>query len=376
MFFTGKKKKKKAPQRAPAWFMWLMGLFVAYALITNMFTDNVEKVQEQASTTITDMDYFNFPVVRDGGMGAPLRPIFSRDIIVGEGRAANCWHSALVDYKLYNSNGELVEDTSNSEPVRLTIGQNNVPLALERGTLGMRIGGERAVTAHPTMLFDNLQFNHPVMKSSQYGGYIIKVQEVAIPANLPLSDLGLRVYDDEVGTGALAQCTDDVRFQLRAWSATGKPLIRKADFRSIMVHLGEGSAPYAIERGLLGMRVGGKRTLIIPPGYLKPVYGEKEAVTLEDILQPDDAVVTEASENENAEAGAENNPDEVVLEIPVADGSEDATTKIKVNALLTEEDKKEIAESNKTTLQKMRAIPPPKFDWSRVKLPEVEVIIL
>jgi hypothetical protein len=49
-------------------------------------------------------------------------------------------------------------------------------------------------------------------------------------------------------------------------------LWKEHNLPAIMVTIGAGKAPYAIERGLIGMRIGGKRTLIVPPGYMKPVF--------------------------------------------------------------------------------------------------------
>lgn len=271
MFF--RKKKKKQPENPPVWFMWLMGGFVVYALITNLFTDKVAEVQEESvKQAVPDMDYFNFPIVKGGSFSEPERPLFSRDITVGKGTSAECWHSVVADYKLYAAQGELVEDTQNTKPASFVIGQSNVPLALERGALGMKVGAKRAVTAHPSQLFGNSGFSHPKMTKDQFGGYIITLNKAERPANLPHSDLGLRIYDDKAGEGKLAQCTDLVRVKLRGWDTSGQPLWDTQTVPAVMVKIGAGKAPYAIERGLMGMKTNGKRTLIVPPGYMQPIF--------------------------------------------------------------------------------------------------------
>jgi FKBP-type peptidyl-prolyl cis-trans isomerase 2 len=272
MFFFRKKKKKQA-EKTPSWFMWLMGGFIVYALITNLFTDNVAEVQKEAANReIPDMEYFNFAAVNTQGTDGPSRTLFLRDIATGQGPTADCWYSVTADYKLYTNNGELVEDTADNAPIRFVIGQAEVPLALERGALGMRADAKRAVSAHPSMLFGDYRFSHPKMRTDQFGGYILTMKEVKRPENLPLSDLGLRSYEDVSGEGKLAQCTDRVRLRLRGWNANGQPLWKEHNLPAIMVTIGAGKAPYAIERGLIGMRIGGKRTLIVPPGYMKPVF--------------------------------------------------------------------------------------------------------
>lgn len=287
MFF--RRKKNKEPEKAPTWFMWLMGGFVAYALITNIFTDKVPNMQEEAAPKVqSDMDYFNFSVVGSQGMSGPPRPLFLRDVTVGKGTLAECWHKVKVHYKLYDSKGELIEDTRTTKPVEFNLGRGEVPLALERGTLGIRAGGVRAVTARPEMLFGDKKFSHPAMQSSQFGGYIVELEETSRPENLPFSDLGLRVYEDIVGEGKLAQCTDKLRVRINAWNTLGQPIWRNINLPAIFVWLGEGKAPYAIERGLMNMKVGGKRTLIVPPGYMNPLFAKTTEAQVQEILQAEE----------------------------------------------------------------------------------------
>lgn len=284
MFFSfRKKKKKKQPEQVPKWFIWLMGGFVAYAILTNLLTDKVADVQRQTLSgqgdekTKTETGYFNFPAVSGaviGGAGGEKRTLFAADIETGQGKLADCWNRVTVDYRLYDRNVKLLDDSEKEgKPQSYTIGKGEVTLAMERGVMGMKEGGKRAVSAHPSQLFDKTGFYHPGLGEGSFGGYILTLKEVIRPDNLPLSDLGLRMYDDKVGEGKLAQCTDKVRIKLHGWLAgSGETLWQDLNLPGIKLRLGEGVAPYAIERGIMGMKVGGKRTLIVPPGYMKPLF--------------------------------------------------------------------------------------------------------
>lgn len=281
-FFFGKKKKKKKPEQAPKWFIWLMGGFVAYAILTNLLTDKVAEVQrqtlsgEEEKAAKSETEYFNYPAVSGVGVAGredDKRTLFASDIETGQGKPVDCWYRVTVDYRLYDRNGKLLDDSEkDGKQQSFTVGKGEVPLAMERGVMGMKEGSKRAVTAHPSQLFDKTGFYHSTMGEGDYGGYILTLKEMVRPDNLPLSDLGLRIYDDKLGEGKLAQCTDKVRIKLHGWLAgSGESLWKDRELPGIKLRVGEGVAPYAVERGVMGMKVGGKRTLIVPPGYMKPL---------------------------------------------------------------------------------------------------------
>lgn len=388
MFF--RRKKKKEPEQAPVWFMWLMGGFVAYALITNIFTDKVKETQEKtAPVKLEETEYFNYAIVAGKGFGGPARPLYLRDITLGEGDVADCWHTVTLDYKLYKNKTEVIEDTKLKEPITFTIGRGQVPKGLERGAFGMRVGGARAVTAHPIALYADYDFYHPQMSRHDYGGYILKMRESTRPLKLPFSDLGLRIYDDVVGEGHLAQCTDKVRIKLRAWRANGEPIWRKRAKAAIMIDIGEGNAPYAIERGLLGMKVGGKRTLLVPPGYMNPLFGKEKAEKLklghyEDVPIEDavEEIAPEVQDDVNASdaAAQEDNAEmesaavEAVVKEPDAQTPTESVVNREGALNKTQEERGE--EIFKKAAEELRARSEYEFEWDELPVPGDEVIII
>lgn len=298
MFNFGRKKKKQ-PDKAPHWFMWLMGLFVAYALLSNIFGDSVSEAQrtQRESRGETVASPINFAVVKGLSVGGPALPLYTRDIHRGHGTGVGCWYTVDVRYSLYNGEGRKVyEITDEDEPERFTIGRREVILALERGILGMYKGGKREISARPELAYDGKRFTHPQLGSHDYVGYILTLVDMRRPPNLPLSDLGLRLYDDEQGDGKPLQCTDDARFRLRAYDVSGKSLF---GLESVMVRIGEGIAPYAVERALLGMKPGSKRTVIAPAGYMRPLFAQTE--TMPDVTEEGAAADSGDEEPESVE---------------------------------------------------------------------------
>jgi FKBP-type peptidyl-prolyl cis-trans isomerase len=83
---------------------------------------------------------------------------------------------------------------------------------------------------------------------------------------------GLYVQDLETGTGAVAARGRSIVVRYTGWLPNGK----RFEGGEITVTLGSNKTIRGWEEGLLGMRVGGKRRLIIPPhlGYGTKAAGE------------------------------------------------------------------------------------------------------
>lgn len=91
-------------------------------------------------------------------------------------------------------------------------------------------------------------------------------------ADYTVTETGLKYYDFEVGTGEQAQNGDVVSVHYHGWLTNGQlfdsSYLRQQPFIFI---LGNGTVIPGWDEGLLNMRVGGERQLVIPPDL---AYGE------------------------------------------------------------------------------------------------------
>jgi len=81
---------------------------------------------------------------------------------------------------------------------------------------------------------------------------------------------GLRIYDFVVGTGDVATESTTVSVHYTGWLANGSKFDSSLDRGELFVfNLGIGQVIRGWDEGVEGMRVGGKRQLVIPPslGY-------------------------------------------------------------------------------------------------------------
>jgi peptidylprolyl isomerase len=78
------------------------------------------------------------------------------------------------------------------------------------------------------------------------------------------SESGLYTQDLVVGTGAEAANGNIVSVHYTGWLSTGEQIDTSRDDRPIAFTLGAGQVIDGWDEGLLGMRVGGQRRLVIP----------------------------------------------------------------------------------------------------------------
>lgn len=287
-----RKKKEKAPlKEPPKWFILLMVAFLLYAIADSLFTDRIEKVREgQRQAAQKSASTFMFtPLLplEHGGRGVS---VYLRDLVAGEGAGIGCWDIATLHYTLHRRDGSLVEDHSGAEdaPLRFTIGRGEVIPALERGVIGMKEGGRRQITARGSEAYGAPGFTHPQLTDQDEVALDVRLEKVETPENLPVSDLGLRIYSDGSGKGRSVQCLDRVAFKLRGWHTDGSPLWTPEQTERIYeAQIGRASIPYAIEKSLIGMQEKARRMLIVPPGYLRSISDYAQIGTAQETIQSD-----------------------------------------------------------------------------------------
>jgi FKBP-type peptidyl-prolyl cis-trans isomerase FkpA len=103
---------------------------------------------------------------------------------------------------------------------------------------------------------------------------IVSGNNFASELNVNLDDMretptGLRIQDLQVGTGAEAKAGNSVAVHYTGWLADGREFDSSVGGEPLTFPLGRGAVIDGWDEGVAGMRVGGKRKLVIPPalGY-------------------------------------------------------------------------------------------------------------
>merc|ERR1712216_992465 len=158
--------------------------------------------------------------------------------------------------------------------ITFAFGTGKVIKGWDYGLKGMRKGGERTLTIPPSLAYGNNN-DQPSAGPGKVGipaGSTLKF-ECNLTEVRTLKQLmkALHVKDTKVGTGQVIQNHHQVVMSYVGKLASGKVFDQNKHFSFMF---GAGQVIPGWDYGLTGMRVGGKRTLVIPPEF---GYGDEAA---------------------------------------------------------------------------------------------------
>ena len=107
---------------------------------------------------------------------------------------------------------------------------------------------------------------------------------------------GLKIIDLKVGTGATAVSGKQITVQYTGWLTSGPPPFdtsRQAGRKPFVLTIGAGSVIPGWDVGIPGMKVGGKRKLIIPPELGYGANGQTDQQTGAVVIPPNATLVFE-----------------------------------------------------------------------------------
>jgi peptidylprolyl isomerase len=210
------------------------------------------------------------------------------DFVVGDGEEARVGGEVALHYTGYLEDGTVFDSSlKRRRPFAFTLGEGRVIEGWDRGVPGMRVGGKRRLEVPAALGYGDKKAGKippgadlvftlelvsalpplpPPRGDDAFGGTPVATREL---------EGGLRVEDYAVGDGAEAGAGDVivVHYTGRLDDATvfDSSVPRK---KPITFPLGAGRVIRGWDQGLLGMRVGGLRKLVIPAAL---GYGDKAA---------------------------------------------------------------------------------------------------
>jgi hypothetical protein len=124
------------------------------------------------------------------------------------------------------------------------------------------------------------------------GGGVDSCSGTAQPPCITYPD-GLRVVDLKAGTGDVAKAGQNAEVQYTGWLTNGHPFdsSRQPGRSSFTFQLGKSQVISGWDEGVAGMKVGGKRKLIIPGALAYGAQGQTDQQTGQTIIPPNATLV-------------------------------------------------------------------------------------
>jgi len=216
-----------------------------------------------------------------------------RDVEVGTGPEAREGDLVLVEYTGKLPDTGHVFDSNKTEgntkdPLPFVIGQHGVVAGFEQGIKGMKVGGTREIEIPWKMGYGEFG-SPPTIRGKQDLLFIVKLLSVVTEAEKNVFE-----YEDtKPGTGEPVKKGDKVEVHYVARYVNGKFLddTRKRG-KTVPFTIGQDQVISGVDRGVIGMKVGGQRVLTLPPetgwgawGNTKTISGNQVLVITLDLVK-------------------------------------------------------------------------------------------
>ena len=217
----------------------------------------------------------------------PPTELLIEDLVVGSGSPVGVGDFLIMDYVGVSYSTGLQFDASwdRGSPFPFELGAGRVIQGWDQGIIGMSVGGRRSLTIPPELAYGENGSGSGSIGPNETLVFVVDLI-ASVPANLekPSEELTseptteLETNDISEGTGAIVQPGNVVYIHYVGVSAsTGEQFDSSWDRgRSEFIGYisGTGNIIQGLDEGLLGMQVGGRRTVVIPPDL---AYGENGA---------------------------------------------------------------------------------------------------
>ena len=218
---------------------------------------------------------------------SPPTELLIEDLVVGSGSPVGVGDFLIMDYVGVSYSTGLQFDASwdRGSPFPFELGAGRVIQGWDQGIVGMSVGGRRSLTIPPELAYGENGSGSGSIGPNETLVFVVDLI-ASVPANLekPTEDLTsestteLETNDISEGSGAIVQPGNVVYIHYVGVSAsTGEQFDSSWDRgRSEFIGYisGTGNIIQGLDEGLLGMQVGGRRTVVIPPDL---AYGENGA---------------------------------------------------------------------------------------------------
>ncbi len=191
---------------------------------------------------------------------------------VGTGATAEDGMTVKVNYTGTLESGQVFDSSFGKQPFEFVLGVGQVIPGWDQGLQGMKVGGKRTLTIPSELGYGSQGAGDTIPPNSTliFQVELLDVQPPAPPAEV-------KIEDTLVGAGAEAVPGKTLKVDYTGKLEDGTVFDSSVGKQPFEFVLGGGQVIPGWDQGLQGMKVGGKRTLTIPPSL---GYGSQAAGTI------------------------------------------------------------------------------------------------
>jgi FKBP-type peptidyl-prolyl cis-trans isomerase len=248
----------------------------------------VTNIMEAFVQTETGKKFMSDVIKKESSAPLDLQtyPVTIVDSLVGAGEPVICGQKVTVHYTATTEDGKAVDSTRiSNHPLSFEPGKGSVIKGLELGVLGMRVGGTRKLTIPPALAYDNPAFATNAVPPLSTIRVDVELLQVA-PA-LPENKIPLQISSQVEGSGKAASCGDTVLLQYTVSTADGNKLFSSKDTgKPFSFQLGDKAAAIGLTQSIESMKMGGSRSIVMPPALLNNLSGTPSTLLPKGIAVP------------------------------------------------------------------------------------------
>ena len=203
------------------------------------------------------------------------------DIAEGDGDALVSGDRVMMDFSIWRDDGVIIGRSADSGgPMNVTIGTGELFEGWDEGAVGMKVGGQRQLIIPAELAFGEHGAGPAIPPGTTLVVEMGLLEILETPEatevdadDYTTTDSGLMYYDLVEGDGTEAEAGQSVTVHYTGWLEDGTVFDSSVERgQPFPFDLGTGGVIPGWDEGVAGMKVGGKRQLVIPSAL---AYGEQ-----------------------------------------------------------------------------------------------------
>lgn len=181
------------------------------------------------------------------------------DLAAGKGAVAKKGDVVAVEYTGKLDSGRVFDTSSGKGPYAFQLGGGKVIAGWEKGILGMKVGGKRKLVIPPELGYGSRSMG-PIPANSRltFEVKLLRIDPNGTKQKIDFTDL-------KVGKGKPVKAGDRISVHYRGTFLNGHKFDSSYDRSApLKLKVGAGDVIKGMDQGVLGMKAGGKRRLVVP----------------------------------------------------------------------------------------------------------------